>query len=172
MSFPTERPRRLRARPGLRHLVRETRLAVEDLVLPLFVQEGVREPRPIESMPGHSQHSLDSLVREVESALGLGLRSVILFGLPVEKDAQGSHAWHEQGIVQQALRRLREAFGEDLTLIADLCLCEYTDHGHCGLLDGRRVDNDRTLEVYARIATSQAHAGADVIAPSGMMDGQ
>jgi porphobilinogen synthase len=172
MSFPTERPRRLRARPGLRHLARETRLAVEDLVLPLFVQEGAGEPRPIESMPGHSQHSLDSLLREVESALGLGLRSVILFGLPVEKDAQGSQAWHERGIVQQALRRLREAFGDELTLIADLCLCEYTDHGHCGLLDGQRVDNDRTLEVYARIAASQAQAGADVIAPSGMMDGQ
>jgi porphobilinogen synthase len=172
MSFPTERPRRLRARAGLRHLARETRLAVEDLVLPLFVQEGIDEPRPIEPMPGHHQHSLESLLREVESALQLGLRSVILFGLPSLKDAEGSQAWHEHGIVQQALSRLRQAFGEELTLIADLCLCEYTDHGHCGLLSGERVDNDRTLEVYARIATSQAQAGADVIAPSGMMDGQ
>ena len=172
MSFPAERPRRLRARPGLRHLVRETRLGVEDLVLPLFVQEGASEPHPIESMPGHAQHSLDSLTREVESALALGLRSVILFGLPVAKDAQGSQAWSEAGIVQQALRRLRVAFGPDLLLIADLCLCEYTDHGHCGILDGDRVDNDRTLEVYRRIATSQAAAGADVLAPSGMMDGQ
>ena len=172
MSFPTERPRRLRARPGLRHLARETRLAVEDLVLPLFVQEGIAQPRPIEPMPGHAQHSIESLLGEVESALGLGLRSVILFGLPLEKDAHGSQAWHEDGIVQQALRRLRQAFGADLTLIADLCLCEYTDHGHCGLVDGDRVDNDRTLDTYRRIATSQAQAGADVIAPSGMMDGQ
>jgi porphobilinogen synthase len=172
MSFPTERPRRLRARPGLRHLVREARLDVLDLVLPLFVEEGISQARPIESMPGHAQHSLDSLLAEVESALALGLRSVILFGLPAAKDAQGSQAWADAGIVQRALRRLREAFGPDLTLIADLCLCEYTDHGHCGVLDGDRVDNDRTLEVYRRIASSQAQAGADVIAPSGMMDGQ
>src|SRR5437667_2787908 len=123
MSFPRERPRRLRTRPGLRRLVRETRLGVEDLVLPLFVQEGITEPHPIDALPGHAQHSLDSLVLEVESALALGLRSVILFGLPVDKDPQGSQAWHDEGIVQQALRRLREAFGPDPLLIADLCLC-------------------------------------------------
>jgi porphobilinogen synthase len=172
MSFPAERPRRLRARPGLRHLVRETRLDVSDLVLPLFVGENLEVPVPIEAMPGHAQHTMDSLVREAESAFQLGIRSLILFGIPARKDADGSQAWAERGIVQQSLRRLREAFGPELLLIADLCLCEYTDHGHCGILDGAAVDNDRTLEVYQRIAISQAAAGADVIAPSGMMDGQ
>jgi porphobilinogen synthase len=123
-------------------------------------------------MPGQVQHSLDSLAREVESALRLGVQSFVLFGIPAVKDGGGSQAWDEAGIIQQALRRLRDAFGGDPVLIADLCLCEYTDHGHCGVLDGDRVDNDRTLAVYQRIATAQAEAGADVIAPSGMMDGQ
>jgi porphobilinogen synthase len=123
-------------------------------------------------MPGHVQHTLDSLTTEVEGALRKGLRSVILFGIPARKDPQGSQAWAEDGITQRAFRRLREAFGPDPVLIADLCLCEYTDHGHCGVLDGGRVDNDRTLELYQGIAVSQAAAGADVIGPSGMMDGQ
>jgi len=123
-------------------------------------------------MPGQVQHTLESLTREAETALKLGVRSLVLFGIPGGKDPQGSGAWIDDGIVQRALRRLRDAFGSDALLIADLCLCEYTDHGHCGVLDGERVDNDRTLEIYQRIATSQAAAGADVIAPSGMMDGQ
>jgi len=123
-------------------------------------------------MPGQVQHTLESLTREAETALKLGVRSLVLFGIPGGKDPQGSGAWIDDGIVQRALRQLRDAFGSDALLIADLCLCEYTDHGHCGVLDGERVDNDRTLEIYQRIATSQAAAGADVIAPSGMMDGQ
>ena len=172
MSYPTQRPRRLRARPGLRRLARETKLGVEDLVYPLFVREDVDEPQPIEAMPGQWQHSLDSLAREVESSLRAGLRSFILFGIPARKDPQGSQAWDEHGVVQRSLARLRESFGPDVVLMADLCLCEYTDHGHCGIVKDGAVDNDATLKVYQQIAVSQAQAGADVIGPSGMMDGQ
>ncbi len=172
MSFPTERPRRLRSRPTLRRLARETRMGPEDLIYPLFVREGITEAVPIEAMPGQFQHSLGSLTREAEAALRVGVRSFVLFGIPLEKDSEGSAAWAEEGIVQQSLARLREAFGPEVLLIADLCLCEYTDHGHCGVLQGEKVANDPTLEIYQRIALAQASAGADVIAPSGMMDGQ
>ncbi|TMD41690.1 MAG: porphobilinogen synthase [Chloroflexi bacterium] len=172
MTFPSQRPRRLRAKPALRRLARETRLGPEDLVYPLFLREGIEQPVPIDAMPGQYQHTLDSIAREVEEALRVGVQSVILFGIPLRKDAQGSGAWADDGIVQQGLRRLREAFGDAVLLIADLCLCEYTDHGHCGVLEGQTVANDATLDVYQRIAVSQAAAGADVIAPSGMMDGQ
>ena len=172
MSFPIERPRRLRSRPALRRLARETQIAPQDLIYPLFVREAIDAPQPIEAMPGQQQHTLDSLAREVEAALKVGVGSFVLFGIPARKDAQGSEAWAEGGIVQRALRQVREAFGTDVLLIADLCLCEYTDHGHCGVLEGDTVANDPTLEIYQRIAISQAAAGADVIAPSGMMDGQ
>jgi porphobilinogen synthase len=172
MSFPTERPRRLRSRPALRRLTRETRIAPADLVYPLFVREAIDDRQPLDAMPGQYQHTLDSLTREVEAAIRVGVRSVMLFGIPGHKDATGSGAWADDGIVQRAIRQLRDAFGPEILLIADLCLCEYTDHGHCGVLDGDTVANDPTLEIYQRIARSQAAAGADVIAPSGMMDGQ
>jgi len=172
MSFPTQRPRRMRGNPALRRLARETRIAPQDLIYPLFIRESIAEPQPIEAMPGQVQHTLESLTREAEAAIKVGVRSFMLFGIPAAKDPQGSGAWIEDGIVQRALRQLRDAFGSDALLIADLCLCEYTDHGHCGVLDGEQVENDRTLEIYQRIAASQAAAGADVIAPSGMMDGQ
>jgi porphobilinogen synthase len=172
MSFPSERPRRLRSRPALRRLSRETQLGPQDLVYPLFVREGIDAPQPIEAMPGYVQHTVESLPGEVDAALKVGVQSFLLFGIPVDKDAHGSQAWAEEGIVQLALQRLRDAFGRDALLIADLCLCEYTDHGHCGVLDGETVLNDTTLEIYQRIALAQAAAGADVIAPSGMMDGQ
>ena len=172
MTFPTGRPRRLRSRPALRRLVRETRIAPEDLIYPLFVRDEIDEPQPIASMPGHHQHTLESLTREAEAAIKVGVRSFVLFGIPALKDAQGSQAWAEEGISQRALRQLRDAFGADVLLIADLCLCEYTDHGHCGVLEKEAVDNDRTLEIYQRIAVAQAAAGADMIGPSGMMDGQ
>jgi porphobilinogen synthase len=172
MSFPTERPRRLRAKPALRRLARETQIAPQDLIYPMFVRDAIEEPQPIEAMPGHFQHTLGSLVREAEAALRVGVHSFILFGIPTHKDGQGSDAWDEAGIVQRALRELRNAFGSDALLIADLCLCEYTDHGHCGVLEGETVANDPTLELYQRIAVVQAAAGADLIAPSGMMDGQ
>ncbi|HEX3629407.1 MAG TPA: porphobilinogen synthase [Candidatus Dormibacteraeota bacterium] len=172
MSFPAQRPRRLRTSAAMRRLARETELAPHDLVYPLFLREGIDQPVALEAMPGHHQHTLDSIAAEVETALKLGVQSVILFGIPLEKDGQGSQAWAEHGIVQRGLQRLRQAFGDDLVLMADLCLCEYTDHGHCGVLDGSKVANDATLEIYQRVAVSQAAAGADVIAPSGMMDGQ
>jgi porphobilinogen synthase len=153
--------------------VAETRLAVGDLIVPLFVREGIAEPRPIASLPGVVQHTTDSLRKEVHELAQLGVRSVMLFGIPASKDAEGSQAWHPEGIVQVALRDLRGDVGDDVVLMADLCLDEYTDHGHCGLLDGEgSVDNDPTLALYARVAQAQAEAGAHVVAPSGMMDGQ
>jgi porphobilinogen synthase len=171
--FPISRPRRLRSTPALRRLVRETTLVVDDLVAPLFVKEGIHEPQPISSMPGHMQHTLESLRKEVAELAGLGIPAVILFGIPASKDAVGSGADAEEGIVQRALRELRADVGGDVALIADLCLDEYTDHGHCGVLaETGSVDNDRTLERYRSIAASQAAAGAHVVAPSGMMDGQ
>ena len=173
MAFPVHRPRRLRGTESLRALVRETDLTPRHLVAPLFVKEGIEEPAPIPSMPGQAQHTLESLVKEAREVVGLGVRGLVLFGIPARKDAQGTEAWNERGMVQRALAALRDEVGEEAALIADLCLDEYTDHGHCGVLDDRgRVDNDRTLELYRRIAISQAAAGADVVAPSGMMDGQ
>jgi porphobilinogen synthase len=167
------RPRRLRKTPALRRLVAETRLSVDDLIAPLFVREGIAEPNPIASLPGVSQHTLDSLRKEVHELAELGVPGIILFGVPATKDAEGSQAWADEGIVQVALRQLRADLGDDMVLMVDLCVDEYTDHGHCGVLDQHgHVDNDRTIANYARIAQAQANAGAHVIAPSGMMDGQ
>ena len=171
-SFPEYRPRRLRRTPGLRRLFAETDLAPSHLVAPLFVKEGLAVAVPITSMPGQHQHTLESLVKEARELATRGISGVILFGIPEEKDPHGSQAWSADGIVQRAIRAVKDELADDVAVIADLCLCEYTDHGHCGLLDGDTVDNDPTLEAYARIATAQAEAGADVVAPSGMMDGQ
>ena len=172
-GYPVRRLRRLRRTPALRRLVAEARLGPDDLVAPLFVREGIAEPVPIASMPGEVQHSLDSLVVEAKRLVSLGVPGLILFGVPARKDAQGSGAWDPQGVVQRALRALRDAVGDELVLMADLCLDEYTDHGHCGILGPTgEVLNDPTLELYQRIALAQAEAGADVVAPSGMMDGQ
>ena len=165
--------RRLRRTPALRRLVAETRLSVDDLIAPLFVREGIDEPRPIASLPGHLQHTRESLRKEVAELAALGVPAVVLFGIPEHKDDEGSGAWNPDGVVQLALRDLRDDVGDSLVLIPDLCLDEYTDHGHCGVLttDGR-VDNDATIERYALAAVAQAEAGADIVAPSGMMDGQ
>ena len=171
-SHPAYRPRRLRRSTALRRAFAETSVSPSDLVAPLFVKEGTAEPAAIPSMPGHHQHTLESLVKEARRIAGLGVAGFILFGIPAAKDAGGSAAYHDRGIVQRALRALRDEVGAEALVMADLCLCEYTDHGHCGVLEGDVVDNDRTLDVYARIAVSQAEAGADVVAPSGMMDGQ
>jgi porphobilinogen synthase len=171
--FPLERPRRLRATAALRRLVAATTLAPDDLIAPLFVAEGADEPRGIASLPGQVQHSLASLRDEVRALARLGVGGVMLFGVPTTKDEVGSGAWDPDGVVQVALRALRDDVGDDLVVMADLCLDEYTSHGHCGVLDARgRVDNDATLELYARVALAQADAGAAVVAPSGMMDGQ
>jgi len=165
--------RRLRRTPALRRLVAEARVTVDDLVAPLFVREDISSPVPVTSLPGVVQHTRESLRKEVRELAGLGVPAVILFGIPAHKDPQGSEAWNREGIVQVALRDLRDEVGDSLVLMADLCLDEYTDHGHCGVLlpDGS-VDNDATVELYARTAVAQAEAGAGVVAPSGMMDGQ
>ncbi len=171
--FPTERPRRLRRTPALRDLVAETTLAPSDLVAPLFVAEGREHPVAITSLPGHMQHTLSSLHDEVRHLHRAGVAGVILFGVPEKKDDLGSGAWDPDGVVQVALRSLRDEFGDELVVMADLCLDEYTSHGHCGVVrDNGTVDNDATLELYARTALAQARAGAQVVAPSGMMDGQ
>ncbi len=154
-------------------MVAETSIGVKDLVAPLFVREGIEGPRPVPSMPGVVQHTVGSLVKEARQLCDLGVPALVLFGVPVGKDAEGSQAWAPEGIVQVALEALRQELGSEMVLIADLCLDEYTDHGHCGLLDDRgEVANDPTVALYARVARAQARAGADIVAPSGMMDGQ
>jgi porphobilinogen synthase len=173
MSFPARRLRRLRRTPAFRRLVAETHLHVDDLVAPLFVREGIPAPMPVPSLPGVVQHTLSSLRKEARILDDLGVPALILFGVPQGKDPEGSQAWHPDAIVQTALQELREELGDSMLLIADLCLDEYTDHGQCGVLDpSGAVDNDATLERYGRVAVAQAAAGADVVAPSGMMDGQ
>ena len=167
-AFPATRLRRLRRTGALRSLVRETRLELDSFVMPLFVAP---EPLPNPELPGLARHSLDSLPREVEELVAAGVSAVILFGIPEEKDDEGSGAWIEDGIVQRALRDLRPRFPE-LLLLTDVCLCEYTSHGHCGVLRGDEVDNDASLELIARTAVSHVEAGADVVAPSDMMDGR
>jgi porphobilinogen synthase len=172
MSFPQTRLRRLRSTPALRGLVRETRLDAADLILPMFVAHGLDLREPIAAMPGVDQLSIAHAVQEAGEAAALGIPAVLLFGLPAAKDEEGSGAWDDEGIVQLATRAIKEAH-PDLIVICDLCLCEYTSHGHCGVLTAdHRVDNDATLELLARTAVSQARAGADVIAPSDMMDGR
>ena len=173
MGFPRHRARRLRRTAAIRELIRETDLTPRHLVAPLFVKEGISDPVAIASMPGQHQHTLESLAKEARNIHSLGVTAFILFGIPARKDAEGSEAWNDAGIAHEGLRALRDELGDDAVLFSDLCLDEYTDHGHCGVLteDGE-VDNDATLDRYRRIALSQARAGADMVAPSGMMDGQ
>ncbi|NJP49097.1 porphobilinogen synthase [Streptomyces sp. SBST2-5] len=174
-SFPGTRPRRLRTTPAMRRMVAETRLHPADLILPAFVREGVSEPVPIGSMPGVVQHTRDSLKKAAAEAVAAGVSGIMLFGVPEEskKDAVGTPGTDPDGILQVALRDVRAEVGDDLLVMSDLCLDETTDHGHCGVLDEQgRVDNDATLERYAEMARVQAEAGAHVVGPSGMMDGQ
>jgi len=173
LPVPFERPRRLRSTPAMRALVRETRVHPRQLVLPLFVHEAISEPRPISSMPGVNQHSLDSLAIEVDKAGAAGVGGVMLFAVPTERDELGSAAFPDDGILQRAVRAAREAGGDRVVVMSDVCLDEFTSHGHCGVLDAHgRVDNDATLLAYARMAVAQARAGAQVLGLSGMMDGQ
>ena len=173
MAFPQSRPRRLRQSPAMRELVAEVRLGVKDLVAPLFVREGISAAQPITSLPGVMQHTVDSLRSEVVQLAELGVPGVILFGVPSVKDEVGSGAFDPAGIVQVALRELQKEVGNDMVLMSDLCVDEYTSHGHCGVLNKHGdVDNDATLDIYCRAALAQATAGAHVVAPSGMMDGQ
>ncbi|HEV7523885.1 MAG TPA: porphobilinogen synthase [Acidimicrobiia bacterium] len=174
MTYPERRLRRLRRTPALRRLVAEYRVTVDDLVAPLFVKEGIDAPEAVVSMPGVVQHTQESLRKEVRALCDLGVPAVMLFGVPAQKDARGTQADARDGVMQVALRNLRDEVGDSLVLMVDDCLDEYTDHGHCGIVDetSKEIDNDATLERYASIAVAQAEAGADVIAPSGMMDGQ
>ena len=173
MSFPVQRPRRLRRTPALRRLVAETRLHPADFILPVFVREGLSEPAPISSMPGVLQHTEQSLLGAAEEARSLGLGGIMLFGIPAVRDARGSAGLEPEGILNRSIRAIKDRVGDDLPVMADLCLDEFTDHGHCGVLDAAgEVDNDATLEIYAQMGAVQAEAGADVVAPSGMMDGQ
>ncbi len=167
------RPRRLRASQALRDLVAETRLGVDDLIAPFFVKEGATEPLPIASLPGIYQHTIDSFLKEAERLAGLGVKGFMIFGVPEEKNPAGSQGYSSTGITQRAISALKGHLGESAVVMADLCLDEFTDHGHCGILDDRGcVDNDGTLELYAQMAIAQARAGVDLVAPSGMMDGQ
>ncbi len=171
MRFPIYRPRRLRRNENFRRLVRETALSVDDLIMPLFIVPGTRVTNPISSMPGIAQLSIDRAVEECKEIRDLGIPGVILFGIPEHKDAVGSDAYDDRGIIQGALRTLKEQV-PGLLLITDVCFCEYTDHGHCGIIKGQDVDNDATLEILVKEALSHARAGADMVAPSDMMDGR
>ncbi len=171
MYFPDYRPRRLRKNENFRRLLRETALSVNDLVYPLFVVEGKGVKKPISSMPGNFQLSIDNLIKEVEKTKGLDIPAVLLFGIPDKKDEVASGAFARDGIVQRAVRRIKEKV-PDILVITDVCLCEYTSHGHCGMIEKGDVDNDSTLEVLAETALSHAKSGADMVAPSAMMDGQ
>ena len=172
-TYPTVRPRRLRRTPAIRRLVAETTLRPDDFVLPVFIKEGIADPKPIGSMPGVVQHTRDSLRKAAAEAADAGVGGIIVFGVPAAKDSAGSAADDPAGISQLAIEDIRKETGDALVLMADLCLCEYTDHGHCGVLSADDyVNNDETLSRYASIAVAQARAGAHLVAPSGMMDGQ
>jgi len=171
MRFPIYRPRRLRRNENFRRLIRETKLSVDDLIMPLFIVPGTRVTNPISSMPGVAQLSVDRAVEECKVIRDLGIPGVILFGIPDHKDAVGSDAYNDNGIIQKALRAMKEQV-PGLLLITDVCFCEYTDHGHCGIIKGQDVDNDATLEILGKESLSHARAGADMVAPSDMMDGR
>ena len=169
MGFPKNRMRRLRSSDAMRRLVRQTNINVNDLVFPLFVREGKNLKEPINSMADCFHFSPDTIVREAKEVFALGIPAVLLFGLPEKKDATGSQAWAENGVIQQAVKEIKSEVPE-LLVITDICLCEYTDHGHCGVINNNKVDNDATCELLAKVALSHAQAGADIVAPSDMMD--
>ncbi len=171
MLFPDYRPRRLRQNEGFRRMIRETRLAVDDFILPLFVIRGRNVRNPIDSMPGHFQLSVDQLIKAATSAKNRGIPAVMLFGIPDAKDPLGTRAYAADGIVQTAVKALKDKLPE-LVVITDVCLCQYTDHGHCGVVEGQTIDNDASLDLLARTALSHAKTGADMVAPSDMMDGR
>ena len=173
MSFPQHRPRRLRSTAAIRSLVAEHRLAASDLILPVFIREDLSEPKPITSMPGVVQHTTTTLIAAAREAVILGLGGIMIFGIPAKRDAAGTAGLDPFGVLNKAIRDVRAAVGNDLVIMSDLCLDEFTDHGHCGVLNVTgEVDNDATLDIYAKMAVAQAAAGAHVVAPSGMMDGQ
>jgi porphobilinogen synthase len=171
-SFPNVRLRRLRTTSAVRDLLQETRLSSKDLIAPIFVQEGLKKTQDVPSMPDISRMPLSKLVVEVDRILELGISAIILFGLPLQKDANAKSAFNGDGIVQRSIEVLRKHFGSKVAIITDVCLCQYTSHGHCGLVVNKKIDNDKTIEALAKVAVSHARAGADIVAPSAMMDGQ
>ncbi len=171
-AFPNVRLRRLRTSPAIRDLFQETRLSAKDLIAPVFVQEGLKKPEAIESMPDIQRIPLSKLAGEVEHISDLGIRAVILFGLPSHKDTEATSAFDDNGIVQQSVELVRKQFGSRMAIVTDVCLCQYTSHGHCGLVFNKKIDNDRSIDTLAKVAISHAKAGADIVAPSAMMDGQ
>ncbi|HEX7031408.1 MAG TPA: porphobilinogen synthase [Nitrososphaera sp.] len=171
-AFPNVRLRRLRTTPAIRDLLQETRLSPKDLIAPVFVQEGLKRPVEIGSMPDIQRFPLSRLVAEVEKISDLGITAVILFGLPSHKDAEATSAFDGKGIVQKSVELVRKQFGSKIVIITDVCLCQYTTHGHCGLVVGKKIDNDKSIDTLSKVAVSHAEAGADIVAPSAMMDGQ
>lgn len=172
MGYPEYRPRRLRKNERLRGLISETELSVNHLVYPMFVKEMDEKKIPVSSMPGIYQFSIEGLLKEIESVIELSIPAVLLFGIPAKKDETGSSAFAEKGIIQEAMRRIKKLFGDDIIVITDVCMCEYTSHGHCGIIRDGYVDNDETLNILAEIALSHVKAGSDMVAPSDMMDGR
>ncbi len=171
-AFPNVRLRRLRTSPAIRDLFQETRLSAKDLIAPIFVQEGLKKPEAIESMPDIQRIPLSRLAGEVERISDLGISAIILFGLPSRKDAEATSAFDDNGIVQRSVELARKQFGSRMAIVTDVCLCQYTSHGHCGLVFNKKIDNDRSIDTLAKVAVSHARAGADIVAPSAMMDGQ
>ena len=171
-AFPNVRLRRLRTTPAVRDLLQETRLSAKDLIAPVFVQEGLKKPEEIGSMPDIQRFPLARLAGEVGRIMDLGINAIILFGLPSHKDAGATSAFDERGIVQKSIRLVRKQVGSKVAIVTDVCLCQYTTHGHCGLVVGKKIDNDRSVDALAKVAVSHANAGADIVAPSAMMDGQ
>ncbi len=172
MSFPTVRMRRLRRTAALRDMLNQVTLQPRHLIYPIFVEECIQAPVPINSMPGYYRLPLSQVVEEAKAALAQGVKSVLLFGIPAQKDENATAAYAKDGIVQQAIQKLKAQFGDDLVVIGDVCLCEYTSHGHCGIIKDGTVQNDPTLELLGKVAVSYAEAGIDIVAPSAMMDGQ
>lgn len=170
--FPKMRLRRLRKNLAIRNLFQEVRLNSKELVLPLFVQEGIQENLPIEAMPGVYRYSINTVLKEIEECIKIGIGSVVLFGLPSHKDSFGKSSYADKGIIQNTIKAIRNSFGDKIVIITDVCLCQYTSHGHCGIITGNQIDNDKTILTLAKIALSHAEAGADIVAPSAMMDGQ
>jgi porphobilinogen synthase len=171
-AFPNVRLRRLRTTPAVRNLVQETRLSAKDLIAPVFVQEGLKKPEEIGSMPDIQRLPLSGLAGEVDRILDLGINAIILFGLPSHKDAGATPAFDDKGIVQRSIGLIRRQFNDKIAIVTDVCLCQYTTHGHCGLVVNKKIDNDRSIDTLAKVAVSHARAGADIVAPSAMMDGQ
>jgi porphobilinogen synthase len=171
-SFPNVRLRRLRTTPAVRDLLQETRLSAKDLIAPIFVQEGLKKTEEVASMPDVHRLPMSKLVSEVDSILNLGIRAITLFGLPMHKDSQGTSAFDDCGIVQKSVELLRNQFNKKVAIITDVCLCQYTSHGHCGVVVNNKIDNDKTIDVLAKVAVSHAMAGVDIVAPSAMMDGE